>query len=176
MKNLVFILFMALATACQPKLSDQALLRQKTDAFDTQIKKAAETEAAFNPKLAQDAVDAFQFYVFQYPADSASANYLFKAADLMKNLGEPQTVVSTYAQIIENYPKFDKIDACYFLKADAYHNILKDYPKAAEAYELYVEKFPNSGFVKDAKTLIEACKKGMTTEVYFEKEVLNKTK
>jgi tetratricopeptide (TPR) repeat protein len=176
MKNqLLFLFTITLCAACNTPKTEQQIYLEKIQAADAAIQAAAQTGAAYNDTLAQQTIETFQQYAFRYPDDTAQAALcLFKAADLMKTTGEPQTVVSTYKTIIEKYPTFDKIQACYFLKADAYHNIIKNYPKATDAYTEYLTKYPQGTFAKDTKVLLQACAKQLTTEAYFEQQILTK--
>jgi tetratricopeptide (TPR) repeat protein len=107
------------------------------------------------------------FYI-EYAAfkDSLAPEYLYKAAGIFMNSGEPKKAIKALNEVINDYPDYDKVENCYFLRAYVYDDKLKDYNNARKYYDTYLEKYPNGDFAPDAKMLRDNL--GKSTEEVFE--------
>ncbi len=100
-------------------------------------------------------IDTYVNYSKQYPEDTASAVYLFKAAEIAMNLKLGSQSIYYYDKIISNYPHFYKTAECLFLKAFIYENEMNDLDRAKEFYTLFLTEYPNHPLAKDAKASIQ---------------------
>ena len=107
-------------------------------------------------------------YYVKYAAfkDSLAPEYLYKAAGIYMNTGEPRKSIDALNEIIKDYPSFDKIENCYFLRAYVYDDKMKDFKNAQKYYTEYIDKYPKGDFSNDAKLLRENL--GKSTEQMFE--------
>ena len=70
------------------------------------------------------------------------------------NAGDGAKSMKFFDQYLNDYPDKPKASMCLFFKAFIYENINKDLDKAREIYLLFIEKYPNDNFVKDARMAI----------------------
>jgi len=99
---------------------------------------------------ADDLIAAYDDFATNFPNDQESPEYLFKAGDMAMNLNKPNKAISFFNRILSEYPDFDKIPQCVFLKAYIYENSLFDLDKAKLIYEDFIKRFPNDEFADDA--------------------------
>lgn len=109
---------------------------------------------SFDLKEAQSLVDVYLAYAKDFPIDSLTPGFLFNAANAKKNLGDPRGSVQLYDRIIANYPNWPRTPDCYYLKAFVLDDALHELGAAKTAYEIYINKFPDHTYVKDAKASI----------------------
>jgi outer membrane protein assembly factor BamD (BamD/ComL family) len=129
--------------------------KKLTELKDLEKAVSANPLAPIDFKKAKELVNAYTDFVKEFPEDSGAASYLFKAANIAMNIGQPKVSIDLFDQIIKEYPKFNKIPDCYFLKAFVYDDKLKNITKAREAYENFLRKFPNHDFADDARSCID---------------------
>jgi TolA-binding protein len=95
-------------------------------------------------------ISAYEDFATDYPDETQSPDFLFKAGDMAMNLNKPNKAISFFNRILSEYPDFDKIPQCVFLKAYIYENSLFDLDKAKLIYEDFIKRFPNDEFADDA--------------------------
>ena len=110
--------------------------------------------AGINKKSAMVLVTNYQSFAARFPKDSLAPEYLFKASDILMNMGRPQQTVFTFNEIIQKYTDFNKLSTCYFLRAFVYDDQLKDYKAAEKYYKEFLDKYPDSDFADDAQMLL----------------------
>jgi TolA-binding protein len=129
---------------------------------DLEVTLKANSKGALDVVKSKELVDAYIKFAKDFPKDSSSANYLFKAATLSINIENPKLSVELFDQIMKDYPTYSKFADCMFLKAFVYDNNLKDIKKARIAYEAFLKKYPTHAWAKDVPGLIEML--GKTSE------------
>ena len=105
----------------------------------------------FDKAAADSLLAMYETYIKEYPGDSLSPGYLFKAANVAMNTDDGKKAVVLFDQYIKDYPTHKKAAMCMFFKGFVYENNLHDYQKAHETYLLFIEKNPTNDFVKDAR-------------------------
>ncbi len=100
-------------------------------------------------------IDTYVNFSKQYPEDTASAVYLFKAAEISMNLQLGSQSIYYYDKILSNFPNFYKAPECLFLKAFIYENQMGNLDRAKEFYTLFLTEYPNHPLAKDAKASIK---------------------
>lgn len=108
-----------------------------------------------NEKHSNDLVNAYAEFAEAYPEDEQTPEYLFRAAEISRSTKSPQKAIDLYQKLVEKYEKYEKTPYCQFLIGFTYDNDLKDMFKAKENYTLFIDKYPDHDFVKDAKVLLE---------------------
>ena len=108
-----------------------------------------------NEVKAKEYIDYCEAYALTNPASSTSPEYLFKAAEIARNLTSYHKCISLYTSLIKQYPKYEKAAVAMFLKAFILDTQFKDLPKAKAAYEEFLSKYPDNNFAKDARFLLE---------------------
>jgi outer membrane protein assembly factor BamD (BamD/ComL family) len=81
--------------------------------------------------------------------------YLFRAANLKMTEGDGNRSLSLLDQFMQKFPDHPKAPVCLFFKAFVYENLLRNLALAKETYLLYIEKYPNGEFVKDAQMSVQ---------------------
>lgn len=96
-------------------------------------------------------INLYNVYVKDYPNDSLSPDYLFKAADFLMYANKPVQSLNFFDKILKNYPDYSKTPQSLFLKAYIYENFFKDLNKAKIIYTSFIEKYPDNDFADDAQ-------------------------
>ncbi|PKP19370.1 MAG: hypothetical protein CVU05_11530 [Bacteroidetes bacterium HGW-Bacteroidetes-21] len=105
--------------------------------------------------VANKAVLLYSQFVNENPNDSLAAGFLFKSAEMFRAVNNGNNAIKYYQRIIDEYPASPKVPVSIFLMAFVYENTLMDMRKAKEFYQLYLTKYPDGEFAKDAAVLIE---------------------
>ena len=137
MKKLTLITFAALLmVACGPSREERI---SAIEDFEDSI---FESAVAADPQVADQLTKLYVDFADKYPKDSLAPQYLMKAADVQSNVLHTERAVELFDRIIQDYPDFDEVPMCYFLKGNALElNSQMDEAKAA--YEEFLAKYPD---------------------------------
>ena len=152
MKKTIFIAFIAMSallSGCKPSRSKSVLEIQN---FEQSL--YSQQTFTFNKAKGDSLLKMYDDFITRFPSDSLSPVYLFKAANLAMTEGDGNKALSLLDQYIQKYPDHPKVPVCNFFKGYVYENILKNMDLAKENYLLYIEKYPNDDFVKDAQMAV----------------------
>lgn len=105
--------------------------------------------------LMQEATTKFQDFAGYFPEDAKAPEYLLKASDYALALGQPEKSVKILSRIIADYPQYNRMEDVMFNKASHLDFELRDTTNAKEAYQQFIDKFPNSDLVDDAQSRID---------------------
>jgi outer membrane protein assembly factor BamD (BamD/ComL family) len=100
-------------------------------------------------------IQAYTDFANEFPDDTASAEYLFKGAEIAMNMKMSAMAIEYYRRIIDSYPNYSKVAYCLFLQAFILENDLKQYDQAKQVYQDFVNKYPNHVLAKDALASIQ---------------------
>ena len=89
------------------------------------------------------------------PTDSASAEYLFKAADISIALGNYEASINYITRLTEDFPKYEKIVEIWLFKGFIYETYMNSHAEAVKAYEELILKYPNHRLAQDAQAAID---------------------
>jgi outer membrane protein assembly factor BamD (BamD/ComL family) len=67
------------------------------------------------------------------------------------NSGDGPRALNFFDQYLQDFPDGPKAPISLFFKAFIYENMMQNLDKARETYLLFIEKYPNDDFTKDAK-------------------------
>lgn len=112
-----------------------------------------------NQNNISEAVKAYQTLAEEYPESDLAPEALYQLASLYQNnivkgISKEQSLkksVEIYDNIYKNYPKSMKAPMSLFMKGYILANELKDYDKASQAYNLFIEKYPHHELTISAK-------------------------
>lgn len=131
---------------------DHDELLAEINALETEIN-ASETP---NEEKLKEAVTKFQDFANTFPEDPKAPEFLLKASDFSNALKLPEKSVKLLDKIIKNYPDYEKMEDILYVRAVYLDFDLRDTTKAKEAYQLYIDTYPESGQrVLDAQTRID---------------------
>lgn len=142
---------------CKPSRDKSVLDIQK---FEKNL--YSQQTISFNKPKGDSLLKMYDDFVTRFPADSLSPVYLFKAVNLTITEGDGNKALSLLDEFMKKYPDHPKVPVCAFFKGYVYENILKNMDLAKENYLIYIEKYPDDVFVKDARMAIKNL--GKTTD------------
>lgn len=101
-------------------------------------------------KKAIEMIDLYTQYAEKYPDDTNGYEYIFKAADISNGIGQYQQAINLYKEVSSNQA-FRKRAVALFLQGFIYENQLRDYFKAREIYEKFLEFYPEHALADDVR-------------------------
>ena len=102
-------------------------------------------------KKAIELINLYTGFMEEYPDDSLSPEFLYKASDISMNLKRPVETIHLFDLLLTRYPDFDKTPTTLFLKAFVYEDQMYDLERAKKYYEEFLAKYPDSEFADDAE-------------------------
>ena len=109
---------------------------------------------SINPSTADSLVSMYKQFAEAYPQDTLSPAYLYRAADILANRKECLPAIDLLDKIEEKYPQSDYAPQASFLKGVIFQDVCLNKEKAAESFNAFIAKYPNSPLVNDAKGLL----------------------
>ncbi len=86
-----------------------------------------------------------------YPGRKITANVWFKKAGIYITRGNFDSAITLYSDIVKNYADGVLADDALFRIGSIYENNLKDIEKAKSTYEQFIDKYPSSVFIAEAR-------------------------
>lgn len=86
-----------------------------------------------------------------YPGRKITANVWFKKAGIYITKGDFDSAITLYSDIVKNYADGVLADDALFRIGSIYENNLKDIEKAKSTYEQFIDKYPSSVFIAEAR-------------------------
>lgn len=130
---------------------------------DKALKKISENERKLhsdstmvvNARLGNDLIFSYLGFAEQFPEDSLSPDYLFRAAEVASGIGNPKKSIELYKQVYEKYPQYKRSAYCLFLQGFVYETQLRDTANAKKIYTAFISKYPGHSLYNDVKFSIE---------------------
>ena len=145
------IALLALATvlmvSCGPSREDR--IAQIEDFEDSIF----EIAVAADPDVADQLTQLYVDFADKYPNDSLSPIYLMKAADMQSNVLHTDRSVELFDRIIADYPDFEDVPMCYFLKGNALE-LNSQMDEAKVAYEEFLAKYPDHYMAEQTRMML----------------------
>ncbi len=132
----LLVLATVLMVACGPSREER--INQIEDFEDSIF----ESAIAADPDVADQLTELYVAFADKYPSDSLSPQYLMKAADMQSNVLHTERAVALFDRVINEYPDFDEVPMCYFLKGNALE-LNSQIDEAKAAYEEFISKYPD---------------------------------
>jgi outer membrane protein assembly factor BamD (BamD/ComL family) len=148
--TIALFVFMTLFSGCGPS-KEKRIIR----IADLEKRLFSPEAVSFNKESADSLVTMYSEFTEQYPDDTNSSGFLFKAANVTMNNNDPQRAIGFFDRYIEKYPKAPKAPMCLFFKGFIYENMLHDLDRAREVYLTFIEKYPSDEFVDDAQMALK---------------------
>lgn len=115
----------------------------------------SDTVSRIDKKKALELTELYRSFANNYPKDEMAPSYLYRAAEVISTIGNPMQAIKIYDKLIKEYPDYEKIAHCYFMKAFVYDNNLLMYKEAKEAYQIFIDKYPKHDLADDAEMSIK---------------------
>ena len=161
----ITVILIALTIAGCSKKSDEYYLEQ--------AKSAAEKNNI------EEAVNAYQNLIKEYPQSAKAPEALFQLATLyqnkmvkQENLTDAQSLekaVELFRTIYDKYPQNSLAAKALFMSGFIQSNELKEYPEATATFNLFLQKFPQNDLASSAKE--ELNNMGLTPEEILKKKI-----
>jgi len=97
----------------------------------------------------------YKKYAIEFPNDTMSAQYLFKAAEVEMGIDKNKNCIATLSLIQQRYPDNEIIPMVLHFKAFVYDDKLHDYDKARACLDELIEKYPENSLIENAKAYRE---------------------
>lgn len=130
--------------SCKPSRTEQLDTIQRCE---DSLK--AEGFFASNDLAARMADHYFEF-AKNFPGDSLSPMFLYRASDLYMNTSNFDKSLNCLDMIIKNYSEFPDLPICYYMRGQTYEYMHK-VDEAVEAYKLFIEKYPDHPLVESTQ-------------------------
>jgi tetratricopeptide (TPR) repeat protein len=126
-------------------------------AMIVQSEKALLSDTTFSPdaKHARELLSLYDEYAKQFPADTLSAEYLFKAGEVATGINDPAVSLSFYRRLYDQYPGYSKAPVALFLQGFIYENQLGQLDSASYYYKAFLERFPDHPISSDVRLSLE---------------------
>jgi outer membrane protein assembly factor BamD (BamD/ComL family) len=115
----------------------------------------ADTAAPVDNSRGMEMIRAYTAYADAYPDDTASAEYLYKGAEIAMNLKMSGMAIEYYKRIQGAYPGWSKVPYCLFLQAFILENQLQQYDQARALYERFAAGYPDHPLADDARMSVQ---------------------
>lgn len=147
-RNIALILLAAtLMVACGPSREDRI---EQIENFEDSI---FESAIAADESTADQLTTLYVAFADNYRADSLSPQFLLKAAEMQSAVMHTDRAIQLFDRIINDYPDFDDIPICYFLKGKAYEDN-SQFDLAKQAYQTFVDKYPDHFMAATTRMMI----------------------
>ena len=113
----------------------------------------AQVNIAVDEQRAHDLMALYQQFANDFPEDSLAPVYLQKSADICLNLGNNDQALAILDTLIAQYPGYDDLAGCLFLKGQAYENS-EQYDLARQAYTQFVDQYPDHVLAPDTRKML----------------------
>lgn len=136
--------------ACQ---SEKQKLANKIKETETALK--SDTTGVMDFKKALEIVKLYEEYADKNSADTMSAKYLFKAADVSAHSHNVHHAVELYKRLIKEYPDYKNVPQAWFYIGFLYQNELLEIDSAKMAYNTLLTHYPKFEQAETARWLLE---------------------
>lgn len=147
---IVLSILAVLCFACKPSSNKHAETISKLES-EVYANKASMPTVEKTKQL----IKLYREHFVEYPSDTASAEYLFKAAELSNYVQDFNQSINLYDTIISNFPDYRRKGDCMFLKGYVYDTHLQRISLAQEAYNAFLKAFPTHPLADDAQMALQ---------------------
>lgn len=148
--RIVFCFLLLGLFACEPAPPDQDAIKQEIAGLESEIRS---NPTNLDTGKALKVVDLYLQFQRLYPQDSLSPEYLFKAADVSRGTGRFEQALHLLKSFELAYPMHPRKAVCIFLQGYIYQNDLSSFALADQAYQRFLEDFPNHPLAPEARNM-----------------------
>ncbi len=145
--SVFLLLVIASCSSKKQNLTDEILQQEKSLYSDSSM--------VPDPAKAKKIIDTYTTYADQFPEDTLSANYLFKAGDISSKINEIDQSIQLFSRLIKTYPENKNVPFAIFLQGFIYENQAGDPVKARPYYEEFLRKYPDHPIAGDVTFSLE---------------------
>jgi len=151
MNHKIFLLPVVLfaLVSCGPSKTREA---EKIGAIEKRLFSSSAT--SIDREAADSLLNLYSAFIKNFPSDTLSRNYTFRAGNLYMNTGNARSAIEMFDLYRSTYPNDPKSALCLFFTAYINENLLRNLDKAQELYILFIEKYPRHEFADDAQAAL----------------------
>lgn len=148
--------------------ADYGEMTEELNQLEADIKKDPQNE-----ELLKTAINRFQDFAHFWPEDPKSPDYLFKASDFSMAVNQPAKGVKLLERIMNEYPDYELMIDVEYNYASHLDWELRDTTRAKQAYQSFIDKYPEDNRAADAAIRIKYIRYGWDeyTEKLFNGEI-----
>ncbi|MCG8330965.1 MAG: tetratricopeptide repeat protein [Chitinophagales bacterium] len=167
--SLIIFLFAAVACNSSSKNEGDGIPKDRGQ-LASQIKSLEETllekinEPTLDTTTANSLIKKSRAFAKQFPQDTLSPEFLFRAADVARGIGQYQTAIEMWHQVETKYESYKKAPEALFLQGFTYDNSMGELENAAKHYQRFLTKHPKHPIASDVQMLLEVAKSGKSPE------------
>lgn len=154
---------MTMFAACGPN-RDKSVA--EIEAANSQLLENANV-MGIDPVAAQNVIGLYMKFAEDFPKDSLTPIYLFKAGDMASNLALFDTAILCYDRVINDYAETDVVCEALLMKGFTFEQQQK-FDDARAAYNAFLEHCPDHPLAKDIKHQMDNHMIGMSPEEMLE--------
>ncbi len=145
------VLFALTFTACNrgSQAPDRDELAHTIDSIEAPVMQMAQL-ASIDTAEGRKLVELYVQFADAFPQDSLAATYLARAASVSNGLGNIDDMVTYFDRVINDYPNFEHLDECYYVKGIALDNA-GHREEARETYKAFLDLFPDNFLAEDIR-------------------------
>jgi tetratricopeptide (TPR) repeat protein len=147
MKNWLIVLLsiIVLASCSDSRQKELDQITALENLLNTDSARNADVNRVYNLHI------AYNGFADRFPKDSLAPVFLFRGGDMCVGMKWKKQAIEFFERLRSEYPDYPRTADALFLEAFVYDDQVKDYAKAGELYRLFIEKYPNHPFAKDAE-------------------------
>jgi tetratricopeptide (TPR) repeat protein len=135
-------------------LSPRDLAVSKIDSLETHIRSSVDKQENPDVTLALDAIKHYRYFAADFPQDSLSPDYLFRAAQIYEGvLQDNQEAAEIYGSVYEKYPNYKNRPMMLFHQGNAFIES-QDTAYASLYLGRFIREYPDHPFADDAQGLL----------------------
>lgn len=115
----------------------------------------SDSTGRLNYRTAFAYINSSELYALLLPQEEASPNLLYRAGEIARATRNFERALELYAHLTHNYPDHPHAPKAMFMQAFTFDDNLKQFDKARELYESFIETYPKDDFADDAQVLLE---------------------
>ena len=149
-KNLLVVVatISILVSSCSDKKNKMQI---KIDSAEQKLKQ--ENNAIPDKKKAADVIHLYLAFADEYPEDSLTAEYLFRAADITNGIKQPDQAIVLFERV-HTFKNSSKAPIALFLQGFISETELHNLSKAKLYYEQFLREYPNHKLASDVQMTI----------------------
>ena len=152
MKKMLYAASLALLAACSGGPKEPEMSADERIALIQEIEEKSFGQGGeFNKTSALALIKNYALFADENPEDERAPAFLFKAGDISMGLEKSKLAIDYFNRVIDDYPEYEKVPYCMFLKGFVFENQIKDLSKAESSYRTFIEKYPDHDMTEAAK-------------------------
>jgi tetratricopeptide (TPR) repeat protein len=146
----------AVSDATNDALGLQIFIQENLAPSDAALKEFAKAELLHRQDKLSEALERFEAILKAYKGTDIIDETLINIGDIFTQMNRYTDAIATYERLITEFPESISRDRTMMKEARVYELGLKNIPKAIETYLRFLEQFPNSIYISEARKRVRA--------------------